>query len=235
MRAAVDAAVPRPMLVVPRPGAERHGHGHLARGPILRAVARRTFPRMLEASIVPALLLYLIVLLFTFELATLAIVAWTFGAVARRRYHQQPVPGLLVLAAVGVTVRTALALWSGSTVVYFLQPIGATTAVALLFLASVAFGRPLVGRLAADFFPFAPEIADLPAVVRLFRGLTVLWSVVQLVKAAATLAMLGTMPVTTYIACRTIATLALTAIGIYLTITWSLRTARREGLTFAMA
>ena len=135
----------------------------------------------------------------------------------------------------GVTVRTAVALGSGSALVYFLQPIGTTVAVALVFLVSVAIGRPVVGWLAADFFPFTPEVARLPAVIRLFRGLTVLWSVVQLLKAATTLALLQTMSVSNFVALRTVATLVLTVGGIALTIAWSLRIARREGLAFALA
>jgi hypothetical protein len=223
------------MLVVPCPHAEPVEGCHLARWPIVQTVARRTFPRLVEASLIPALLLYLVVAFVNFELGMLAVLVWTYGAVARRRWKGLPVPALLVLATVGVTVRTIVALCSGSAVVYFLQPIGTTIAVAVLFLLSVAVGRPVVGWLAADFFPFTPEVARLPAVIRLFRGLTVLWSVVQLLKAATTLAMLETMSVSNFVAFRTLATLVLTVGGIALTISWSLRIARREGLRFAIA
>jgi hypothetical protein len=223
------------MLVVPCPHAAPAEGCHLARWPIVQTVARRTFPRLVEASLIPAVLLYLVVAFFNLELGMIAVLAWTYGAVARRRWKGLPVPALLVLATIGVTVRTAVALGSGSALVYFLQPIGTTVAVALLFLVSVAIGRPVVGWLAADFFPFTPEVARLPAVIRLFRDLTILWSVVQLLKAATTLAMLETMSVSNFVAFRTLATLVLTVSGIALTITWSLRIARREGLAFAIA
>jgi hypothetical protein len=235
MRAPPGAPPERAMLVVPCPDAAPADRGHLARWPIVQTVARRTFPRLVEASLIPAVLLYLVVAFGGFELGMLAVLAWTYGAVAHRRLRGMPVPALLVLATVGVTVRTIVALCSGSALVYFLQPIGTTIAVAVLFLASVAIGRPVVGWLAADFFPFTPEVARLPAVIRLFRGLTVLWSVVQLLKAATTLALLQTMSMGNFVALRTLATLLLTVGGIALTITWSLRIARREGLAFALA
>jgi hypothetical protein len=234
MRTTTSTEPPRPMLVVPCPTTPPAAGHHLAHWPILQTVARRTVPRLVEATLIPALLLSLVVAFADFSLAVAAVLVWTYGAVLRRRWKGLPVSGLLVIATVGVTVRTGVALCSGSALVYFLQPVGTTLAVALMFLVSVVVGRPVVARLAADFFPFSPEVAGLPAVVRLFRDLTVLWSGVQLVKAVATLAMLQTMPVTGFTALRALVTLVLTLAGIALTITWSLRTVRREGLAFTV-
>jgi len=88
---------------------------------------------------------------------------------------------------IGLTVKTLVGILSGSTFVHFAQPIATTLALAAVFLGSVAFGRPLVARIAHDFCPIAPEVASRPAVRRLFIGLTVLWAVVQLCTAGATL------------------------------------------------
>jgi hypothetical protein len=158
---------------------------------------------------------------------------WAYVAVLRRVLAGRPVPALLVLATLGLTVRTVVGLASGSTFAYFVQPVATTVALAAVFLGSVLIGRPVIGHLAHDFCPITPEVADRPAVVRLFAGLTVLWAGVHLVTAAATLSMLVSMPVTTFVAVKTVACLAITGGAVVITIWWALRTARREGLIFA--
>jgi hypothetical protein len=56
---------------------------------------------------------------------------------------------------------------------------------------------------------------------------------VHLLTAAATLGMLMTMPVTTFVAVKTVTCLAITVGAIAVTILWALRTAHREHLVFA--
>ncbi len=222
------------MLASSTDGGAPGGRVRFERRPALCAVARRTVPRLVEAMVIPAALLYFCVLFLDIEVTMLIVLGWTYGALACRGVRRERISGLLVLAAVGLTVRTLVALFSGITVVYFLQPIGATVLVAALLLGSVAVRRPLVARLAADFCPLAPDVATRPGVVRLFRNLTVLWAMVQLVKALTTLAMLVVLPIPSFVASMTVSSLLLTTVGIVLTIAWSLRTAHREGLVFTM-
>jgi hypothetical protein len=77
------------------------------------------------------------------------------------------------------------------------------------------------------------EVAQLKRVRRLFHHLTLLWAGVQLVNAAASAGLLLTLSPTTYIATKTGVTLAITAAGVVLTVIWSLRVARHEGLVAA--
>ena len=88
-----------------------------------------------------------------------AALVWAYGALACRLVMRRSVPGLLVLALVGLTVRTAVALVTGSTFIYFVQPVLGTCAVAAVFLLSALTARPLVARLAADFYPLPPATA----------------------------------------------------------------------------
>jgi hypothetical protein len=221
------------MLVAPNPDGPSTGRPGLARRPALRAVARRTLPRLVEAMVIPAVLLYVFLVFANLAVAMVIVLCWTYGAVLQRTLRRAPVPGLLALAAVGLTVRTVFALCSGSSLVYFLQPIGTTTLGSALLLGSVALRRPLAGRFAADFCPLAPEVATRPAVIRLFRDLTVLWSAVQLGKAVTSFAMLVVMPTPTFVASKALSGFLLTGLGIVLTVMWSLRTAHSEGLVFA--
>ena len=125
---------------------------------------RRSLPRLLEASLIPSALFYLGLVLLNFAAAMIAVICWSFGAVVRRLLSRQAIPAVLLLAIAGLTVRTILAMLSGSAAVYFLQPIATTIVVAGMFLGSLVIGRPLVGHLAGDFCPLHPEVLKRPAV-----------------------------------------------------------------------
>jgi hypothetical protein len=138
-----------------------------------------------------------------------------------------------LLATLGLTVKTLVALLSGSTFAYFLQPVATTVVVAGVLVGSLLVGRPLVARFAHDFCPVTPEVARRPAVVRLFIGLTVLWAGAQLLTAAITFAMLVTMSVPMFVALKTVVYVGISITAIVITVCWALRTARKEQLTFA--
>jgi len=69
--------------------------------------------------------------------------------------------------------------------------------------------------------------------MRLFRRLTVLWAGVHLATGAATLAMLMTLPLPTFVLAKTVVCLAITGMGVALTVVLALRTVRCEGLVLA--
>jgi hypothetical protein len=142
---------------------------------------------------------------------------------------------LLVLATAGLTLKTLIGVLSGSTFLYFVQPVATTVALAGVFFASVLVGKPLIARLAHDFCPIAPEVASRPGVIRLFAGLTVLWAGVHLVNAAATVGLLVSLPVPLFVLLKTASGMGISALAIVVTVTWALRTARREQLVFAVA
>jgi hypothetical protein len=224
-----------PFFLVDRGGDRPGPRPHLSKRPILGAVVRRGLPHLVEATLIPAALFYVSLVSFGVVVAMGVALAWSYAAVGRRLLAQRRIPPILLLATVGITVRTAIALGSGSTAIYFLQPIAATVAMAGVFFLSILIGQPLVARIAADFCPLPPEVAARPAVVRLFTDLTVLWALVNLTTAAATFGLLVSLPMATFVASKLVVGLAITSTGVVLTILWSLRTARVEGLVFAGA
>jgi hypothetical protein len=189
---------------------------------------------LIEATVIPAVLFYTVLTSVGTNAAILAVLLWAYGALAFRLVRRYPVPPILILAVVGITVRTVVAVASGSTFIYFFQPVLGTVATACVFLLSLVVGRPMVARLASEFCPIAPETAGRPAVVRLFRGLTVLWAGVSLATAATTMVLLLVLPLATFVAAKTISGLFITTAGIVLTVTWSLRTAQRENLVHTL-
>ncbi|HWS47500.1 MAG TPA: VC0807 family protein [Acidimicrobiia bacterium] len=199
---------------------------------VLSVVGRRSLGSVIEATVVPAVLFYVFFVTVGPTSAMLAALAWSYGAVFRRLVTRRRISGVLVLAVVGLTVRTIIGLAAG-TFVYFMQPIATTVALALVFSGSLLVGRPVVARLASDFCPLQSDVAARPAVAGLFRGLTKLWAGVHLVSAAIMFALLITVSTATFVALKSVVSLVITTAAIGATVTWSIRTARAEQLTFA--
>jgi hypothetical protein len=204
----------------------------LSRGQVFVAVVRRSGPHLLEASFIPTALFYGCLVTAGLTTAYAAAVLWLYASVAVRLVRRQAIPPLLVLGVVGITVRTAVAIASGSSFLYFAQPAANSVVMAGVFAVSIVVGRPLIEQLALEFWPLTPELLALPSVSRLLRGLTFLWAGVNLLIGATTVTLLLCLPLATYVAVKQLASLAITGVGIAITIDRSLRVAREEGYVF---
>ncbi len=149
--------------------------------------------------------------------------------------RRRPVPGLLVVASVGISVRVAMYLANESAFVYFVQPIIKTIATALLFAISVMIGKPLVARFAADFCAFGDDVGGRPAIVSLFRRLTFLWAGAQITIAAANLTLLLTVPVAVFVGTAAATAWTVMCAGVVITVADAVRTTRNDGLRTALA
>ena len=206
------------------------GPQELSKRSVLVAVVRRGGPKILEASVVPAVLFWVCLVFGSLGLAYAAAVAWLYGSVARRVVRRQRVSQVLILSVIGITVRTVVAVWSGSSFMYFAQPILGTVVTAGVFLGSLIGGRPLIGRLADDFWPVSQEMHQNPRISSLFRGLTILWAGAHLATAATTLVLLLWLPLHAFVLAKQLSGWGITFSAIALTIAWSHRTACREGI-----
>jgi hypothetical protein len=198
--------------------------------PRLRTILRHLGLSLLWANVVPAALFYVCFAAGNIWAALVAALVWCYGAMAWRVRTPRRTSGLLWLTAVGLTAKTALTMATGNTFLYFAQPALNDAAVAMLFLASLVTARPVVARLASDFYPMTEDVARRPRVQRLFWQLTLLWAVVCLVKAAATLWLLESMPLVTFVAVKSVLTPAVAMVGVAATIVIAFRVARHEGL-----
>lgn len=201
--------------------------------PRLRAILRHLGVSLLWANIVPAALFYVCFAAGNVWTALIAALAWCYGAMAWRLSTRRRTSGLLWLTAVGLTIKTVLSIATGSTFLYFVQPAVNDGAVALLFLASLATARPVVARLAADFYPMTEDVALRPRIQRLFWRLTLLWAFVCLVKAGATLWLLESVSLPTFVAVKSVLTPGIAMLGVAATIAIAFRVARHEGLLHA--
>jgi hypothetical protein len=200
--------------------------------PRLRDLARRALPQVVEATLVPLLLFYGALWLLGPAGAIIAALAWDYLALVRRIVRHERIPGVLVIAIVGLTARSLVALASGSSLfVYFLQPSLATALVGGAFLLSVPLGRPLAERLARDFVPLPATFLKSTRVRQLFVRISLLWALVSLANAAGTIALLLNVPLATYLAAKTGLSGALTLGGIVLSSWWFRRGIRHHNLS----
>jgi hypothetical protein len=198
--------------------------------PHLASLVRHAAPHVIEGTIVP-------VALFAAALHVLGPwralgvgLGWSYLAILRRVVRRRRVPGLLLIGALTGTARAAIALATGSMVVYFLQPTLGTVLVAGTFLASVPAGHPLAERLAHDFCPLPDSFARHPAVRRFFRRLSVLWAGVLLANAGLTAWLLFSQSLGTFVVARPLATGGLTVVAIGASVVWFRRTMHRHDL-----
>lgn len=198
--------------------------------PKLRAIARHAVPNLVECTLVPTLIFSVVLQLSGLIPASLAALGWSYTMLVRRLIMRMRVPGLLMLTCLGLTVRTVVVVASGSAFIYFLQPIAATTLVGLTFLASSMTKSPMVDRLAKDFCPLTDDIVGLHRVKRLFRRLTIMWAAVNLLNAGVTCWLLLTQSVAVFVAVKPLSAMAVTWSAVAVTVMWSLRVARQEGL-----
>ena len=202
----------------------------LTKASIIATVARRSGPHLIEATVIPAVLFYACLMALGLGAAYVAALGWCYAALFRRVLGDRPVPPLLVLGAIGITLKTVVAVVSSSSFLYFFQPILGTVAMACVFLGSIVIGRPLIGRLAFEFWPITPEEAARVGVQRLFRNLTLLWAAANFASAALTMSLLLALPLGAFLPVKQVASFGLTAGTVFITVSLSLRTARREGL-----
>jgi hypothetical protein len=198
--------------------------------PTLLAVVRRVSLSLLIAVVVPAVLFYGVFVVAGVWTAIVAALVWSYGAIAWRALTKRRTSGLLILAALLLTGRTLLSVVADSTWLYFLQPVISDGAVAVLFLLSLLSARPMVARLAGDFYPMDHELAARPRVRRLFRHLTLLWAVLGLAKATATLWLLQSQSLEVFLLAKSISMLAVNVVAAFATIGLAALVARQEGL-----
>jgi uncharacterized membrane protein len=197
---------------------------------VVGAVTRRLVPYLIEATLVPTLLFYAFLITLDLKWAIIAAFGWCYAAVGRRLVGRRPIPGLLVLGCLGITVRTVIYLLSGNAFVYFVQPILRTLVTAATFGISIWIGRPLIARFANDFCPISEDVRARPAIVQLFRRLTYLWAGANAAAAAVSLTLLLTVPTAVFVGVATVTAWAITCTGVILTVSDAVRTARAEGL-----
>ncbi len=185
---------------------------------------------LLTSYVVPGGLFWLCLVTLNVWAALVAALAWCYGAFGWRLATRRRMSGLLVLTVIGLTARTAWTFASGDTFLYFVQPVVTNGLIAAVSLLSLATARPVVARLAADFYPMSEDVARRAPVQRLFWRLTLLWAVVCLGKALVTLWLLESQSLANFVAVKNAVFLVATVVAVAVTVGAAVRVARTEGL-----
>ncbi|MFI0487305.1 hypothetical protein [Actinomadura sp. 9N215] len=246
-RPATTPAEPSGATAAPTPTAQageargdghQNGH-HVFELPRVTALLMHALPRFVEGVIAPVAVFYAALTLLGLNGALIAAVAWVYGGIVYRFVRGHPVSGMLLLAAVGVTVRAATAAAVGvtvraataaathSAVVYFLQPTLGTLIISLSFLASVPLGRPLAMKLAKDMAPIPEAFLKHARVHQFFLRISLLWSMVLFANVAVSLWMLFNESLSMYLWFRTGIVAGLGAIGVAVSVWGFKRVVRR--------
>jgi uncharacterized membrane protein len=216
---AIQEATLAPTLLVQRP-----------EPPHLPDIVARVAVSLATAVVAPAVLFATTLVLFNITTAMIVVLAWMVGAMSWRRATGRPVSGLLVLTVGIMTVKTSVALATGNAFIYFVQPVFVDVIVATVFLTSLWSARPIVSRLAPDFFPMDATLAARPAVRDLFRRLTLLWGLVIVVKGSVTLWLLVSLSTVDFVLIKSSVIITLTLAAAAATVVWSVIVGRQEGL-----
>src|SRR5262249_18246733 len=118
--------------------------------PSFGTLARRALPQVLEASIIPAVILLLFLHVVGATAAIVAALGWVLATTIVRVIARRRVSGLTILSITRLFARSVIAIAAGSTFLYFVQgPIGGLC-LALAWLVSVVIDRPLARRFVKD-------------------------------------------------------------------------------------
>jgi hypothetical protein len=196
----------------------------------LTTIIRRVGLSLLIACVIPGTLFYVSFAVAGVWTAILGALGWSYGAIAFRALTGRRTSGLLVLTAIVMTGRTVITFATGSTFFYFLQPVISDGVVGTTFLLSLATTRPVVARLAGDFYPMDHQLSMRPRVRRLFWHLTMLWALLCLGKATMTFWLLQSTSLDTVVLVKSISVPTINTLAIGATITAAVIVARKEGL-----
>ena len=209
---------------------ERAAHHPVLHLPSPRAFLRHALPSLVESTIGPGVLFYVVLVTAGFRGALIAAVGWAYLAAARRVYRRERISGMLLLSLVLVSMRTAVAFATGSAFVYFVQPTAGTFLVAVLFLVTAMARRPLIERLAHDFCPIDPAIMKSEFLRRFFLRVSLLWAVVLTTNAGFVMFLLLRTSLRAFVIERTVASSVLIAGGVVLSVLWFVRAMRGHGI-----
>ncbi len=202
--------------------------------PALGVHLKHGLTHLLEATLIPLGLFYLVMSLAGLHGALFAALGWSLAALGWRVATRRPVPTVLAFMTALLVVRTVVGYTTGSVFLYFLSPSLQDFVIGLAFLALLPFGRSLIAKLAADFCVFPPALTDNPRVRRFFHRVSVLWSAVFILSGVLTLWMLAHTSLGSYLLVGTGASYALVIGAIVVSLLWFRRSLRREGISLRL-
>ena len=192
---------------------------------------RQGAKHLLESTVVPLGLFYLLLVTVGFSGGLIAALSWSMLALIRRIVLRRPIPAVLVLTTGLLIGRTVLGLVTGSAFLYFLQPTLQNFLVAIVLVGSLPYRRPFIAKLADDFCAFPAAFRDHPRVLRMFRRLSLFWALVFLTNGVTTLWMLAKETVGDFLMVSTAGSWSVGGLAIIGSLLWTAATIRPWRMT----
>jgi hypothetical protein len=176
--------------VVPRAAAAAGRADRVHLRPTFRSVLGRGLPGFLREGFLPLGAFYAALQVSGLSAGIVAGGAASLAVYAFERRAGRD--GLLVrLSLLFVAVQTAVGLATHSAVAYLAMPVLVNAAWGLVFLGSVAVGRPLAGALACAWYPFPPAFRQSAVFKRVYGVESIVWGVYFLARSAVRLGVLA--------------------------------------------
>jgi hypothetical protein len=201
--------------------------------PTLRFLGRRAVPQILDGVVIPVGLFLLALKFWGIAPAIIAGLGWEAVAMTRRLRNGGRVPGFMIVGAAMLVTRSVLALATGSTFVYFAQPVLGAALVAVAFLVSVIAKRPLARRFAGDYCVIPAHVDNDERVHSFMIRCSIMWAVVGFANTAVTVWLLLSQSTSTYVMIKTPLSVIVTVGTIAISVLWFRRTMNRFGLVDA--
>ncbi|WP_106180247.1 VC0807 family protein [Prauserella shujinwangii] len=198
--------------------------------PAPKAVLANAARHLLEGTLVPLGLFYLLFVLVGMEGGLFAALGWSLTAIATRVALRKKIPAVLTLTTLLLVARTVVGYLTGDLVLYFLQPTLQNFLIGFLMLVSASLGRPFIARLASDFCALPPELVANAHVQRFFRRVSLLWAMVFFTNGVTTLWILTTATLEQFLAASTAGSYSLVLLAAAGSLAWFRRSLRNNGI-----
>jgi hypothetical protein len=182
-------------------------------------------------------------------IAALALAAWLWGrnagllaalaavwiTLAVRKIRAGPVPKLLTISTIVLTLQTAAAIGTGELWIFLLHFPVANLCLSILFARTARGQSPIIAKLAAEVVALRQPATPNPGLHRFFQAATWLWAGIFLLLAACLAGLLVTQPTPMFLLLSTVATVALIVTGTGASALWLRAVLRRLGLPVRFA
>ena len=213
----------------PAPGDSKFDGRAGIRIPSAVSILRRASGSIVEGVVAPLVVFWLMLRWTDLRGALLTTLVWSYLALGRRIVKGESVTFLLAVGTALLTLRTVVSLVTNNAFVYFALPAVCSFGVGVFLSVTAVRGNPAIRRFVLDLCPLEEEVLSSSAVRRLMVKASYLWTAALVIEAAATLWLLLSTPVATFLIERTLVTWATTGLSVGGSV-WMLRsTLRHDG------
>jgi hypothetical protein len=149
--------------------------------------------------------------LFGLRIAALAAVGLCYAGLLVTLARGKAVLAAGLVTAGLLSLRAVVVFFTGGALIYFLQPVAGTLAVATVIAVTALAGRPVLDRLAHELCPFPPELSSWLPEARFFTRLSLVWSITYLINTAGTVWLLTNSSIGGFILLKSVLSPAVTA------------------------